>query len=466
MSTQVTGTGEVCRLTVYGPRSRVELAVPAHVPLTDLMPTVLGYLGPELADSGLTHGGWILQRMGEPPLEEDLGTAALGLYDGDILHLRPRNDQLAPVDYDDLADGVAEGIAERGDAWRPRHTHQLVLACAGGLLAVGVAVSAMLAGGLVAVVSGLLAVLGLIGAAAGFVHGYGERGAGAVLAVGAVVQAAVAGLMLPAVESGIAWQPPLSPGGVLGAGGLVAVAALGARAATGALVEPLTGTALAGVLAALTAAFWAVFQDAPAAAALVLPVVLLLGYLAPALAARLARLTVESPVLTADEFQQRLDPVPAADLRRRTAAADAYLTSLYVALGVVAAALMIIIAIESGLSSTLLVIAAGILILLHSRELVAARQRIATFVAGVTGPVALLIGTCLGLAPGWRLTVFWALIWATVLACVLARRLPRQRLLPRWGLLGDITHWVVAASILPLAIAVAGLYARVRGLWL
>jgi type VII secretion integral membrane protein EccD len=129
MTTQtVVGSGEVCRLTVYGPKSRVELAVPAHVPLADLLPTFLGHLGQELATTGLDHGGWVLQRLGEPPLEEDLGTAALGLYDGDILHLRPRDEQLPPVDFDDLVDGVADGIAKRKDAWRPEFTRRLSLA--------------------------------------------------------------------------------------------------------------------------------------------------------------------------------------------------------------------------------------------------------------------------------------------------------------------------------------------------
>ncbi len=77
------GSGDVCRLVLVGPASSVEVAVPAHVPLADLMPTLLGHLSPELADRGHAHGGWVLQRLGEPPLAEDLGTSALGLYDGD-----------------------------------------------------------------------------------------------------------------------------------------------------------------------------------------------------------------------------------------------------------------------------------------------------------------------------------------------------------------------------------------------
>src|SRR3954468_18448396 len=111
------GTGELCRLVLCGPNSRIELAVPVHVPLAHLLPTLLSRLGGDLATAGLAHGGWVLQRLGGGPPDEALGTAALGLADGDTLYLRPRDDQLPPVDFDDLIDGVATGISNRSDRW-------------------------------------------------------------------------------------------------------------------------------------------------------------------------------------------------------------------------------------------------------------------------------------------------------------------------------------------------------------
>src|SRR3954452_24353186 len=117
MTTTPVSSGDVCRLTVCGPDSRIELAVPVHVPLADLLPAMLVHLDQRLATSGLEHGGWVLQRLGEPPLDEDRGTAALGLYDGDMVYLRPRADQLPPIDFDDLVDGVATAINDRVDRW-------------------------------------------------------------------------------------------------------------------------------------------------------------------------------------------------------------------------------------------------------------------------------------------------------------------------------------------------------------
>ncbi len=466
MTGQATGAGEVCRLTVYGPRSRVELAVPAHVPVADIMPTVLGYLGPQLADKGLAHGGWVLQQLGGQPLDEDLSTAALGLYDGDVLHLRARNDQLPPVDYDDLADGVADTIADRADAWRPRHTHQLALVTGGALLAIGLGVLPTLGTGLVAAAYAIVVAMLLVGAAAGFVRGYGARGAGGVLAAGGVAYAGLAGLVLPSLEVPATWTTPASPAGLLAAGGLAAVTALVARGATGTFAEVLVAVAVGGALVALTGLTWAAIGSVVAAAAAVLPVALLLSYQVPMLAARMTRLTIEPPAVTPEEFQEGLDPVPAADLRRRAIAADAYVTATSIAIAVVVCGLLMVLVGRSGLSGTLLIAAVSVLMLLHARELIAARQRYASLAITAVGLAALFLPFFASLAPPWRLVAFASLAWGAVVAGVVARWLPGRRLLPRWGLLGDIAHWIIASSILPLAIAATGLYGRVRGAWL
>jgi hypothetical protein len=85
----------------------------------------------------------VLQRFGGPPLREELSVAALGLRDGDVVHLRPREEQLPPLDFDDLIDGVATTISTRPDRWRPDMSRRLL----GGLLAVPLAAGlAVLAG--------------------------------------------------------------------------------------------------------------------------------------------------------------------------------------------------------------------------------------------------------------------------------------------------------------------------------
>src|SRR5262249_51625537 len=149
-------------------------------------PTFLDHLGAEQATAGLGHDGWVLQRLGEPPLDEDLGTAALGLYDGDVLHLRPRADPLPPVDFADLIDRVATGSASRAERPRPEATRRLILGLVGVLLGLGAVVAPM--SGIAAVgslVAGTASITLLLGAAAAS-RALADRAASVVLAVGSI----------------------------------------------------------------------------------------------------------------------------------------------------------------------------------------------------------------------------------------------------------------------------------------
>ena len=104
------------------------MALPENVPLADLIPVLVqrvtlpsrpGRSGRRMRGRALTgDGDWVLQRLGSPPLEEDLTPAALQIRDGETLHLRPREAQLPPTHFDDLIDGLATGISSRGDRWR------------------------------------------------------------------------------------------------------------------------------------------------------------------------------------------------------------------------------------------------------------------------------------------------------------------------------------------------------------
>jgi len=467
MTTQtMVGSGEVCRLTVYGPKSRVELAVPAHVPLADLLPTFLGHLGQQLATTGLDHGGWVLQRLGEPPLDEDLGTAALGLYDGDLVYLRPRSDQMPPVDFDDLIDGVAAGIAERKDIWRPESTRRLALAAGALALVLGSPlVPAIGSGALAAAVGGVAAVLLLLAGTAA-ARAYGDEQTAVLLGVAALPFAAVAGLEVPAVDRSLPAPEMLAAPGLLAAGAFVAVAAVLVQLGTGRLRAGLTGATVGAVLTAVAGLLGtATGLDAPAVAAVLLPAVLLLGFLSPSIAAKLAGLRVQPLPASPAEFQQEIDPEPAGPLMARTARADAHITAVYMGLAVVCTGCLVVLALAAGRSSVLLVVAASVLVLLHSRELLGARQRVAMLAPGVIGPLTLIL-VAYGQRPGgFRLAVLLGLFVLGLAACAAARVLPGRRLLPHWGLAGDITHWVAAAAIVPLALSVTGTYALVRELW-
>ncbi|WP_103515919.1 type VII secretion integral membrane protein EccD, partial [Streptomyces sp. SM10] len=110
---------ESCRLTVRAPSVTVDLAVPADVPVADLLPTLLRYVGQEVEEAGLDHAGWVLQRLGDAPLDEETTLAGAGLSDGAVLHLRPHTEALPEARLDDLVDGIADTAGRRLHTWHP-----------------------------------------------------------------------------------------------------------------------------------------------------------------------------------------------------------------------------------------------------------------------------------------------------------------------------------------------------------
>ncbi|MGB8940405.1 MAG: type VII secretion integral membrane protein EccD, partial [Streptomyces sp.] len=127
---------ELCRLTVRAPSVSVDLAVPADVPVADLLPTLLRYVGEEAEEAGLDHAGWVLQRLGDAPLDEEATLARAGLSDGAVLYLRPHTEALPEARLDDLVDGMADTASRRLHTWNS--------GAARGLL-VGTAVATVLA---------------------------------------------------------------------------------------------------------------------------------------------------------------------------------------------------------------------------------------------------------------------------------------------------------------------------------
>ena len=58
-----------CRVVVIAPSTRVDLALPADVPVIDLLPMLLQYAGEVRDDGGGQHGGWKLVRVGHGELD-------------------------------------------------------------------------------------------------------------------------------------------------------------------------------------------------------------------------------------------------------------------------------------------------------------------------------------------------------------------------------------------------------------
>ncbi len=75
---------ELCHFTVHGPRQRVDLTVPTGIPLLDLLADLVALVADDPSVAAADGGAWVLQRLGETPLDPALTVAEAGLPGYDI----------------------------------------------------------------------------------------------------------------------------------------------------------------------------------------------------------------------------------------------------------------------------------------------------------------------------------------------------------------------------------------------
>ncbi|MFD4761993.1 type VII secretion integral membrane protein EccD [Streptomyces sp. NPDC058439] len=454
----------LCRIAVRAPENSYELGVPVDVPLADLIPVLVEYAGGELHEQGAAHGGWTLQRLGAAPLDEEGTPQSLELRDGETLYLRARHEALPEVDFDDLVDGIGETLRARPDTWRPALSRRLLIGLAvAGLAAALFTVALPGPTGWRAGAAAVLAVLLLAGATAAS-RAVGDAGAGAALGLMAVPHLALAGALLPTAGHGEdVFGPRLLAGGAAAAGAAVlALAAVGAFAPlflgafAVALFAAVGGLVCAGgVPLSHTAGYLAVGAVAT-------------GSFVPGLAFRLAGLRLPPLPSSADELQEGIEPFEAERVRVRARSADAYATGCSAALGLVLAGCVTALLTgpdSDGWPAPVLAVALGVLLLLHTRTVGGALQRLAL---ALPGAYALVLAACTDAAgtdmPG-RLEVTGFLTAAAAVTVIAAWTVPGRRLVPYWGRAADLLHSLAALVLLPLALLLAGVFGTLRGIW-
>ncbi|MEV7325860.1 type VII secretion integral membrane protein EccD [Streptomyces sp. NPDC093970] len=463
MTTAVPLTGratEVCRVTVETPDGRADLSVPVTTPVSALLPVLLRRLPAATAADGTA---WVLQRLGEEPLQPEATPESSGLRHGDVLHLRPADAPLPALHFDDLADGVARTVGDGPGRWRPALTRNLCLGLA-GLALTGLAAALLQAGTgrPAAVVAATLAIV--LGATCATTARAGaDRGSVLVAGVGAFCFAGIAGTVLRGGPAD--GRLPGPTGTLLGAGCVIAMAAV--LFALGALPLVVPGTVLLTAAAAACAAVLAKGSGlrGEQAAAVVAVALFVLGHLAPRLALRTARLRVPQLPHDARELQLDIEPETGTRVSARVSVATACLDVISIASALVwAVALWLLTTREHGWAGVLLTLALSLAVLLRARGTNGTLQRIPAVLAGAYGiALVLVLRTAHGGTAG-RGTALAVLLTAAVLLLVGAWRLPRARLLPVWGHLGDLLEIVTAIGLLPLLLQVLHAYAYFRGL--
>ncbi|WP_371503118.1 type VII secretion integral membrane protein EccD [Kitasatospora sp. NBC_00374] len=450
---------DVRRLTVAGPTGRADLAVPATVTLAGLLPVLLRHVaGPE------AHGGgWVLQRLGEAPLDPDGTPEALDLRDGDVLHLRPAESPLAEVHFDDIAEGVAEVIGTPAERWRPELTRRL-------LTGLGATLIVLLAAAVPAVEPGRAAA-GYAAAAAVALT------AGCVLTSRlrpdprAALTAGLGGTLLAALAGAAARHggaAVLTPGrGDLALAGLAAAttataALLFGRRLPTRVLGSAAATGLAAVLGALLAA--ALDLDATRATALLAVAALLAASPGLRLALRAARLRVPQLPRSAEELQQDIEPEPAARTTARTRTADALLGAASVAVCAVVTLACLLLAREPGWAAPALATTLGATALLRARTLPGPWQRVPAALAGTLAPALVLLARADHGHPLLRAAVLLLLTAAALALLLAAGRRPGPPPRPVWGHAGDLLDTWTAVLLVPLLLHLLHVYGYVRTL--
>jgi type VII secretion integral membrane protein EccD len=449
-------TADLCRLTVYGPRRAVEVAVPIDLPLVDLEPELLRLAGTETAQQGVATNGWVLQRLGDAPLDELRSVAELNLRDGDALHLRPRDAQIPLADFDDVVDGVATAVRQRGDRWRPELTRSVLI---GVVAVVALTALALLAlPGPVPVRAATAWTLSVVqvGAAALVARFLGERGAALALGLVAVAYAAFAGGAMAGGADGTG--PPLSAAAVAGAG-VAMLVVLVLPSARPVFLGVVTVGVLGFVLGAVMTALRLSTVDT---AALGLVLTVALGGLVPIRAVRLAGIRPRPLPNTVEQLQQDTEPEPGQDLTERAARADRYATALYAAFSAVVGTCLVTLALGGGAMVTATALCGAALVLLYSRALNGVWQRLSLLAAGLAGVVAVTVHAAAAWSPVTRLVLAGVLVAGLVAVLAAVRTLPGRRLMPVWGRIGDLALGAAAIGLVPLAGAVTGLYEWAR----
>lgn len=458
---------DLCRVTVIAPRTRVDVALPADVPLADLLPTLLRYAGEDLPDAGLVHGGWVLQRMGETPLDSSRSVSSLGVRDGEILHFRPRLAQLPELAFDDVVDAIATASQDRSDRWQPLSTRRFGFAATISALAMGVVVL-LFAGPdwpAPAAVACVVAV-SLVLAGATLSRAVGDGRAGAVLGYISLSYAAVGGLLVLADDKQLL---QLGASQVLVANVCVLVVAVLAAISIADGAPNFFGAAAAALIGTVAAAVDIAFDTLTPAGVASLAVSVALGMtpLIPMFSFRLARLPLPAVPTSSDDLRRDNEVVPGPKVLRQTASADRYMTGLVGTVGGVATASLLYLATDSGWASRTLTAVISVTLLLRARLFFGRAQRLWLLIPGLVGVGLLALNFALDSdmeVVELLIGVVLPLMLIALFAMMAAMRVPGARLSPWWGRSADIFEMLLVLSVVPLALAVLDVYSRVRGI--
>jgi type VII secretion integral membrane protein EccD len=457
-------SGGLSKVTIVAPQSRVDLALPADVPIADLLPTLLRYARPDLADDGVTHGGWVLSRLGGVPLDSSRTSAQLDIRDGEMLFFTPRAQAAPEVVFDDVVDAVATGTQERGGRWQAANARRFAL---------GLGVAALLAGALVALAAGppqlpgalvaLAVAVALVLTALIASRALSDSRSGVAFGLVGVVYGGIGGLLVLAGGRSLG---DLTAAHVLVGGAAVAVFASLAAVAVADATQVFLAAAAVGVAICLGAAVDLVFGGSPAAgAAVVFALAFALLPATPMLAYRMARLPIPTVPNDPEELRADATTVDGQRVLAQSKRADDFLTAMLGWVAAVGLGAAVVLAIGHTLASLILCSVLALLLLIRARWFLGLGQRLPLLIAGSAALGAVALAGFLETSAMQRLTlVLGTLIVLAVISVGYGLSGAGRRISPVWARVLDIIETVLIVSVVPLVLWVCDLYGWIRSI--
>lgn len=443
MADVMNATRALLRLSVQSEGRRLDIAIPAQVPVIEFLPGFARSLG--VLDPSMTSAGYALQRADGSSVDPSRGASAQGIVDGEVLTLVRGGLVAQPRVYDDIVEAVIDATAQQNRPWTTRDNARTALAVSLALL--GVCAVLLLAAGRAlpfgALVAGGGAVVLLVVSAV--VARLGQREAGQGLGMAASVFAAVAGLLAVPASADV-WGWPLAAAG----GGAFVIAGV-ALALTRDRAELQLAPLVAGGVIGVTGTFAAFFPPATVWT-LMVGIVATLGGALPWLALGTTRLRVVSPQSDAEMFAEP-EPIDADDVAARVAQGKRILIALRLALAAAVLVAVPLVAAQNAAGALLSALAfAGMMF--PSRQTFARSGVLTVMATGILGLV--VSGVVASLAqPGLRVSILVVLAIATVSVVTVTLLAPKTRL--RLTRVADTAELLVLASLLPLSVIASGL---------
>jgi type VII secretion integral membrane protein EccD len=442
-------------VVVIAPSTRVDLALPADVPIIDLLPMLLQYSGELHDDGGGQHGGWKLLRVGHGELDGGRTLRSLDVADGEVLRLVAREErEIAPV-FDDIVDAIAAARRDR------INTRSVNPGLGAGVVALAMAVGALTlfyrgADVVDAYIAGGVA-LALLGLATAVAKGAGDRILATATAASGLPFTFVCGLNAVTGDFG-RW-------GVLLGASIAFVYALGAQLALGTGTVVFAGAATTALLTALSALV-AGLADVTPLQVVAGTTVIALGALSvlPRLAVRLARLPLSTVPTTSEDLQATDDLGDIDDVSARARLAGEYLTGTQIGCAATIAFTAMTLTVHKSAMSIALAATVLVAMALRARSVASLGGRIALIgsavVSGAVAAGALTLAKRAGDSIGLLVTELVLGAFALLLATARSRR----RSSPQTMRLIDFFESAVLIAVLPLAVGVMGLYSILRHL--